>query len=113
MSTSIKALPTFQSEEWGTITVHRTTYHDGALAVKLTSMVKNTEDGDVFPEPLSTLSVNMTGSTDLPPNCFYAKDWSENEEIAMDAMASGLFKLRHDIKPVRSGYIIAEAWEIL
>jgi hypothetical protein len=104
---------TFTSERWGEVTIHATKYaNNGALAVQLTSM------GDFGPEPLTTLSVNMAHgqnaeSKDLPEGCFYAKDWSENEELAHEAAASGWFKFRDDIPPAISGYVCAEAWELL
>lgn len=69
-------------------------------------------------EPLATLSVNMyrpdcsRDSRDLPADCFYAKQWSENETIAQDAFASGLFWLRDDLPVARSGYVTAPVWQI-
>jgi hypothetical protein len=45
-------------------------------------------------------------SNELPENCFYAKTWQENEEIAAEALASGWFKERRTCQsrtPVSSG----------
>jgi hypothetical protein len=108
----MKPIGTFNSKRWGKVTVLRSTYGSpqGPVAVVLQH-----EDG----EPLATLSVNMykpecsEDSRDLPPNCFYAKDWSENEEIAREALASGLFRIPENLPPARSGFVVAEAWEIV
>lgn len=94
----------FDSKEWGRVEVHTVAYHDGNLGVQLCL-----PDG----EPLARLSVNLPESGDLPPNCFYVKNWSENERIALEAHESGLFRQRPDIPPASSGYVMADAWEIL
>lgn len=97
------------SQRWGTVSVLLASYGGGELAVIL-----QCEDG----EPLATLSVNMyrpdcsQSSQDLPADCFYMKSWSENEEIAMDAASSGLFKRRADIPAAESGYVIADAFQL-
>lgn len=102
----MKKIGTFQSKEWGTVVALRATYQgpDGPTAVVLQG-----EDG----EPLTTLSVNLDGSEGLPPNCFYMKDWTENAEIAAEAKRSGLFKYRDDIPTEQSGFVTADAWEIV
>lgn len=107
----MKKLGTFHSKRWGEVTVSRSTYlsADGPTAVMLTLI-----DG----EPLATLSVNMYrpecshDSSDLPADCFYVKDWSENEEIAQEAMESGLFMARDDLPIAESGFVSAEVWQI-
>ena len=107
----MKRIGTFRSPRWGQVDVHRATYGkaDGPTAVLLTI-----EGG----EPLATLSVNMyrpecsRSSADLPADCFYVKDWSENEAIAAEAIASGLFERRGDLPPARSGYVTAPVWQI-
>jgi hypothetical protein len=52
-------------------------------------------------------------SADLPKDCFYVKDWSENERIAEEALASGLFKVREDLPMASSGHVVAEVWQLL
>lgn len=100
---------TFESAKWGTVKVLRGMYHNGTLAVHLTS--RNPEDE--YDDPLATLSVNFDHSVDLPANCFHVKDWSENAELAEEAMASGLFKRREDLPPFHSGFVVSEVWEFL
>jgi hypothetical protein len=97
-------LGTFRSQEWGTVAVYRTTYADGALAVVLES----DDDG----EPLAKLSVNLSDSLDLPLDCFYVKDWSENMQLATEALKSGLFILRAGIPSAHIGSIVADVWQI-
>ena len=102
----------FTSKRWGPVRVSRATYGSakGPLAIILT-----TDDG----EPLATLSVNLYrpdcshDSTDLPKGCFYVKEWSENEELAAEASASGLFKLRDDLPRGHSGFVSAPVWELV
>lgn len=108
----MKYLGTFPSAKWGTITVQQTTYEkaDGPIAILL-----YLESG----EPLAKLSTHMytpecsASSWDLPKNCFYAKAWAENEVLAREALASGLFHIRHDLPPASSGYVTADAWEVV
>jgi hypothetical protein len=108
----MKQIGTFQSKRWGPVTVVRSTYGrvDGPVAVQLL-----TAEG----EPLATLSVNMyrpecsQDSSDLPADCFYVKQWSENEVLAAEALASGLFVPRDDLPVAESGWIDAPAWQIV
>lgn len=101
---------TFQSRRWGKVTVLRGHYQraDGPVAVQLV-----TDAG-----PLATLSVNMYrpecshDSSRLPADCFYVKQWEENEAIADEAFASGLFALREDLGTAQSGYVTAPVWQI-
>lgn len=107
----MKQIGTFNSPRWGTVHVRRATYGraDGPTAIVLTG-----DDG----EPLATLSVNLYrpdcshDSRDLPPDCFYAKCWSENEQLAEDALKSGLFLQRDDMPAGRSGFVIAPVWQL-
>lgn len=100
----------FQSSHWGRVTVWKAHYEraNGPLAITL----------EVAGEPLGVLSVNMykpacsQDSKDLPPGCFYVKTWSENEELAEEALASGLFKVREDLPAARSGFVSAPVWEV-
>jgi hypothetical protein len=74
----------FETRSFGTAAVLRLAYQDGRLAVALLA-----EDG----ETLATLSVNIPESAHLlGEGEFFAKTWSENEEIAEDALASGIFR---------------------
>lgn len=107
----MKKIGNFNSPRWGLVNVLRATYGSptGPTAIALT-----TDDG----EPLATLSVNMyrphctEDSSRLPPDCFYVKTWAENEEIAAEALASGLFVERPDLPVASSGYVTAPAWQI-
>jgi hypothetical protein len=100
---------TFESKRWGKVIAYRDAYaYDNSLAVSLVSWDSEME----MNVPLSTLSVHVETSPDLGPNCFYAKDWSENAGLAKEALASGLFKVREDLPPVKTGFVIARVWEI-
>lgn len=107
----MKSIGTFQSTQWGRVTALRGTYQsaDGPVAVRL-----ETSDG----EPLATLSVNMYrpdcshDSRDLPADCFFVKMWAENERLAEEAIASGLFERRDDLGVARSGFVTAPVWQI-
>ena len=107
----MKPIGTFVSTNWGRVTVLRGHYGtaNGPLAIAL-----ETDEG----EPLATLSVNLYkpdcshDSRDLPANCFYVKTWSENEELAKEAQASGLFVCRDDLGVGRSGFVTAPVWQI-
>lgn len=107
----MKKIGTFHSKRWGQVSVLRATYGGakGPLAVIL-----QCEDG----EPLATLSVNMyrpdcsQDSEDLPADCFYVKQWSENEVIAAEALESGLFVERDDLPKASSGFVFAPVWQI-
>lgn len=106
-----KHIGTFNSRQWGAVHAYRRNYEsaDGPVAVVLT-----TDDG----EPLATLSVNMytpecsRSSRDLPADCFYVKQWSENEKLAADALKSGLFIERDDLPHAESGFVSAPVWQI-
>lgn len=109
----MKQIGSFHSKEWGAVFVLRSTYGNddtGPLAIVL-ELANH--------EPLATLSVNIYSpglsqdSRNLPANCFYAKTWSENAELAREALASGLFKVRRDIPLAMSGFVTAPAWEVL
>ncbi len=74
----------FVTRSFGRATVAINNYRKGGgLAVGLID-----EDN----EPLAVLSVNIPESAHLlGKNEFFAKTWSENEELAEDALASGIF----------------------
>ena len=75
----------FYTRLCGTANVITNTYQRGGkLSVELAA-----ESG----EEIATLSVNMPECSHLLGNGeFFAKTWSENEEIAEDALASGIFR---------------------
>lgn len=108
----MKEVGQFMSPRWGKLLVLVGNYEsdDGPLAVTLVS-----EHG----EPIATLSVNLyepvvgLTSRELPKDCFYAKQWSENEEISKEALATGLFKVRDDFPTAEYGFITAPVWQIL
>ena len=76
---------TFPTRDCGTLTVRKVIYDTNeALAVEL-----DDEHGERF----AVLSVNIPEDTHLlGPNEFFAKTWSENERVAKDALASGIFR---------------------
>lgn len=75
----------FPTRSFGTAEVRTSHYQEGgALAVELV---------DGYGEPIAMLSVNFPESAHLlGKNEFFAKTWEENEEIAEDALASGIFR---------------------
>lgn len=90
----------FSTRHFGTATVVRSTYaENGEMAVTLFN-----DDG----EELAVLSVNLPASSRLlGENEFFAKTWSENEEIAEDALASGVF---HDTGRTSDDFLKAKIW---
>jgi hypothetical protein len=106
----MKQIGTFKSRRYGNVNVLRATY-DGPKGP--TAIVLQCADG----EPLATLSVNMYepdcshDSHDLPKDCFYVKRWGQ-EDIAADALASGLFVAREDMPEAASGYVTAPVWQL-
>jgi len=82
---------------YGGMDVEVTTYKTGGTAVILN------QDGQRF----ATLSVYFP-EVKLEEGEFAVKTWSENEEIAEDALASGLFI--DTGKRIRSGYVEASVW---
>jgi hypothetical protein len=107
----MKQIGTFRSRRWGEVHAFGATYGGpkGPLAVVL-----QCADG----EPLATLSVNMyepdcsQDSRNLPAGCFYVKQWAENETIAQEALASGLFMERPDLPVAESGWVTAPVWQL-
>jgi hypothetical protein len=93
----------FKTSSFGVARVKTSQYSDGNLAILLE---------DEFGSPLSKLSVNMPDSAYLlSENQFFAKTYSENEELAQDALASGLFRQTNTI--VKNGWVSCPVWEIL
>ncbi len=107
----MKTLGNFRSKQWGPVTVNQATYRaeDGPTAILLDGA-----DG----QSLTKLSVNMYrpesshDSRDLPDDCFYVKTWEENETLAPEAFASGLFIARPDLPQARSGHVTAPVWQV-
>ena len=60
--------------------------------------------------PFCTLTCNIP-SVVLTENEILVKTWSENEEVAKAALASGLF--RDTGKRVSTGFVLADIWEVL
>ena len=78
-------------------------YRDnGNMAVSLIE-----EDG--FNSPFGSLSVNI----DLPlaEGEFFAKTWSENDELAQAALASGVFE--DTGRRVPYGFVEAQVWRLM
>jgi ferredoxin len=86
----------------GILYVHFGRYSNDRIAISLI---------DRKAEPWFMLSVNLPERTDAGPKRFYAKTWSENEQIRDAALASGLF--RDTGGRVETGFVKAEVWEIL
>ena len=82
---------------YGDMDVEVTTYKTGGTAVILT------QDGQRF----ATLSVNFP-VVKLEEGEFAVKTWSENEQVAADCLASGLFV--DTGKRIKSGYVEASVW---
>ena len=82
---------------YGDMDVDIALYKTGGTAVILN------QDGQRF----ATLSVNFP-EVELEEGEFAVKTWSENEQIAEDALASGLFI--DTGKRIRSGYVGASVW---
>jgi len=81
-------------------------YTDGnRLAVELICA-----DGEDKGMPYCRLTVNIPQAILLPGEII-VKTWEENEESAIAAKASGLF--RDTGKRVSTGYVKAEVWEIV
>ena len=82
---------------YGDMDVDITLYKTGGTAVILT------QDGQRF----ATLSVNFS-EVKMEEGEFAVKTWSENEQIAADCLASGLFV--DTGKRIQSGYVEASVW---
>lgn len=107
----MKQVGAFQSKRWGTVAVMRGTYLSARGPTAVILMLPNGEK-------LATLSVNMYkpecshDSRDLPKDHFYVCTWGQNEEIATEALASGLFTERKDMPKAQSGFVEAPVWQL-
>ncbi len=92
----------FNSRHFGKALIITNAYRKGgSLGVELV---------DINGEGIATLSVNIPESSHLlGDNEFFVKTWSENEEIAKDALASGLFR---DTGRCSDGFISAKIWAL-
>lgn len=101
-------LGTFKSARWGQVTVYKGEYlhKGGPTAIWLTTGPTH--------EPLAKLSVNLEGlSENLPKAQFFAKTYSENEGIAREALASGLFRVVNPSAVIRGHEVVFPLWEII
>ena len=90
---------TFQTREFGEVTIRETTYMmNNRKCIMLVS-----EMG-----PIATLTTNIPGS-DLEEDELCIKTWSDNEELAVDALESGLFI--DTKKRIAAGHVFAEVWK--
>lgn len=81
------------------ITIHESTYADGSPAILAT---------DASGAAYAKLSIN-TGRP-LAPRHVAIKTWSENEDFAAAALASGLFEATG--MEIPSGFVKAPVWRI-
>lgn len=93
----------FYTAKYGNVTIKEEKYANGCLAVCL----ETTNMG----EPIGKLSVNLPESEKLNEGEFFVKDYSENQLIIEDAMASGWFELVPD-KFAQAGSDILSCWKI-
>ena len=85
-------------------------YYNDTLAVFLTAEGQKVS----LAGPYATVSVNLPKSTDLPPNCFYGKHWSENEGILEELVQQGAIEVATDIPPASSGFIpVTNAYKLI
>jgi hypothetical protein len=76
-------------------------YSNGRIAIELEE-----KDGT----PFATLTCNLP-TMELNGNEVFIKTWSDNEEVAKAALASGRFK--DTGKRVSTGFVLAQVWEVL
>lgn len=87
----------------GLLNVELRRYPNDGLRVELV-------DADTY-EPVATLSTNVDEVTKyLPYDCFVAKTYSENETIAKECLASGIFE--DTGKPVIIGFALGSVWKV-
>lgn len=93
-------MKSFNSKRWGKVLIEESYYAQGNRMALL--LIHN--DGC----RLATLTTNMP-EHDLEEGEFFVKDWSENQELAAEAMASGLFV--DTGKRVGSGHVPVPVWK--
>lgn len=85
------------------VEIHLAKYQDGeTTAIQLIDVRSQ--------EPFATLTCNIPGVY-LEPDEVLIKRWSENEQVANAALATGWFVETGKIVP--TGFCIAEIWRIL
>jgi hypothetical protein len=98
----------FESSEYGLVSVIEGKYENGLIALLIQ---------DVYGEPIAKLTVNIPNHVEshiksmIENDEFFVKTWSENEQIAKDALASGLFEDTGLWVPV-SEYVSAQIWRM-
>ena len=96
-------MKTFNTQ-FGMVEISENRYsNNNALAIQLFSV----ETG----EPIAKLSVNLEESEELAADEFYVKDYSENELIIGDAMASGWFEHVPE-KYAVAGHDVVACWRL-
>lgn len=95
----------FIQTSFGHAAVQTSTYMSGGSTAVLLN-------DSITEQPICTLSVNLPESChELEPGEFFAKTWSENEEIAKLALTSGLFE--DTGRRVPTGFVEAQVWKIV
>ena len=98
----------FKSATYGDLVkVEQKTYLNSTAIAVILILPEDPEDPDYGEEEL-VLSVNLPDCV-LEPGEFGVKIWSENEIIAREALASGLFM--DTGKRIRTGYVTAPVWK--
>jgi hypothetical protein len=90
----------FVSKTWGVVHIEEGNYTDSG---RLALILRDTEEAR-----LATLTVNLPDCK-LEPGEFFVKNWSENQELAAEAMASGLFI--DTGKRAQSGFVQPPIWK--
>lgn len=88
-----------KTRDYGEVDIQEGSYSNGRLALLLV------KEG----ERIAVLTVNIPDK-DLVEGEFFVKTWSENMEIAQDALSSGLFI--DTGKKVQTGYVLASVWRM-
>jgi len=108
-------MKSFNSKTWGEVHIQELKYaNNNRLALQLVQ----TDWGNLYnlyvdkPEaaiaPLAILTVNLP-EEDLSDGEFFVKTWGENEEISVEALASGLFI--DTGRRVKTGHCEAQVWQ--
>ena len=90
----------FRSRRWGLVEIQEAQYFEPAdrIAIQLRA----------GGEPLAILTINLPDEP-LNPSEMFVKTWSENAEIAAEALESGLFV--DTGKRVPTGFVEAQIWK--
>lgn len=82
---------------------HVEQYDNGRIALQLIT-------DDIYREPFATLTVNLPHAK-IGDDEIIVKTWSENEDVARDALAGGRFV--DTGKRIPTGFVEAQIWRIL